>query len=153
METNENMDGAMGFDELPLEKQLEVMAIKRRLMKMESGDTKRFLDRSFHRRDVLKIMRWLPDRNALMRLLVLGAEDADKFNAEKPDVIYEEWAYEFDMLRHLLQEMGIPCMRAGVRAVMAAMDYEFDRALLIAKKSQVGEENIIPVIDFYKRNM
>ncbi len=143
----------MGFDELPLEMQLEVMAIKRRLMKMKPEDTRTFLDRSFHRRDVLKIVRWLPDRNALMRLLVLGAEDADKFNAEKPDVIYEEWAYEFDMLRHLLQEMGIPCMRAGARAVMAAMDYEFDRALLIARKSQVGEENIIPVIDFYKRNM
>lgn len=153
METNENVNEAMGFDELPLEVQLEVMQIKKRLLATNPGDTKKFLDRSFHRRDMLKIVRWLPDRNALMRLLVLGAEDADKFNAEKPDVIYEEWAYEFDMLRHLLQEKGIPCMRAGARAVMAAMDYEFDRALLIARKSQVGEENIIPVIDFYKRNM
>jgi len=56
METNENGNEAMGFDELPLEVQLEVMQIKKRLLATNPGDTKKFLDRRFHRRDMLKIV-------------------------------------------------------------------------------------------------
>ena len=153
METNENMDGAMGFDELPLEGQLEFMAIKKRLMETKPGETRTFLDRSFNRRETLEMMRSLDDEKMLVQICVIEAENAERFYAEKPAGIYAEWAHEFDLLRHLLKEKGLPCMRAGVRAVMAAMNYDFDRAMLIARKSKVGEEKIAPIVDYYRRNV
>ncbi len=153
MRQNEDNSETMGFDELPLESQLELMAVQRRLEAQKPGDTKRFLDRSFHRLDVLWVLRVISDRENIMRLLVTGAEDAERFDREQHDVLYEEWAHEFDLLRHLYVTKGERCMKACAKAITAVIECEYDKALRIARITQVGEENILPIVEFYKRNV
>lgn len=134
------------FEDLPFEWQMRIMQ-ERKKLKALASHKEEVIDVTVNSSEFLDKIAKSKDVDDIKAKLFIEAEKLDAIKStEEGKRLYNEFAKEYDWIRHVASEKGIDAVEFAVEAVKFALIGDFKRSAILGRnmKSHVDEyENIL----------